>query len=145
MSKASDVLTILESEDQFSFSKLVQDALANNFYAGYVFIKFREGNKHDAVKSEYTLNGKGDSWFRKLEDHPWGTKGFGLAIKSFKITSRTPQVHGHFNVYKGSITYIPNDDEDVTETGSIWLWVHKDYELQDVLDYVNKHKGSWKP
>ena len=36
---------------------------------------------------EYTLNGTGDSWFRKLEDHPWGTKGFGLAIKSLKITN----------------------------------------------------------
>lgn len=145
MSKARDVLNILESEDQFSFRNLVQDAIAKKKSSGYVFIKFREGGKHDYSKAEYTLNGTGDTWFRKLDNFPKGTKGYGLAVQSFKVTSRSPQTQGDYNVYKGTITFIPDGEEDSLDTGTVWLWVDKNYELDDVLAYINKNKGNWKP
>lgn len=125
----------------------VHSALANGHYAGYVFIVFREGSKdvHLGTGGEYTLNGKGDTWFRKLEDHPAGTKGYGLAITEFKITSRNPEVRGNFNVYKATIKYIPISDENSTDTATIFLWVHKNFELKDVLSYIDQNKHSWRP
>ena len=68
-----------------------------------------------------------------------------MAIQDIKITSRNPQKRGDFQVYKGKITYIPVADDEGLDTGNIFLWIDKDYDLDEVLAYINKNKHNWKP
>lgn len=140
MSKAENLLLLLEDFTDYPpyYSK-------GSIPIGYVFIKFREGGKHDVAKSEYILNSMGDTWFRKVEDHPKGTKGYGLAIQDLKVTSKTPMQYGRSNAYKASIKYTPVSDENTIETASVWLYIYNEYELKDVLKYINLHKNKWKP
>lgn len=144
MTRSQLLTNLVEGEDKFSHKSLIQDS--GNRVAGFIFIRFREGGKHSEAKSSYALNGTGDTWFRKVEDYPKGTKGHGLAIQDIKITSRNPEHYGNFYAYKATMKYIGNNynDEEV-QSDPIWLYIDKSYDLDEVMDYINKNKHNWKP
>lgn len=123
----------------------VHDALAKRYYAGYVFLRFKNNNYKGGSEADpaYVLNGSGDTWFRRIEGPG---KGYGLAITDMRVSyTRPPTNMGNFNVYRAIVTYIPWDDEEKQEKATMHLWIHKDYELSDVMHYIYEHMHTWRP
>lgn len=123
--------------------KLWQAELKYNRYcSGYVFIAYR--TEHDAGydinQNNYKLNGKGDGWFRKIEGL---CNGYGLAINAVKITSRKPQLVGDFIAYKAIIQFTANDETPAED--KFWIYVHKHFDIEEVLDYIEKTQHNWYP
>ncbi|NCQ52030.1 hypothetical protein GW796_09075 [archaeon] len=129
-------------------SKKIDDYPASrnidNSAIGYAAIAFRENN--DYVKAlnvdfPFILNSKNDTWFRKIEGK---AKGYGLAIKDVKITSRKPMTMGNFDIYKASIKYIDDKTEE-ENIDNFWISVHNKFSIDDVINYIDKHKNKWVP
>ncbi len=114
-------------------------------YLGYAAIAFRDKAKPDASAYEYILNGTGDGWFRKVEGN---AKGYGLCIIQVKVKSKKGQHYGpKYIVYKAMMKYIPSDkeEEEDAEVHPIWIFVHNDFELEDVLSYIQQNSNKWRP
>jgi len=103
----------------------------------------------DMKYPEFILNGANkDGWFRRTEGN---SKGYGLMVRDIKVTSKTSDVDSKssYNRYKVKIAYLPSEhyaeDPANYETSAGWVWVHKDYTLDEVLAYINKEKSNWVP
>jgi hypothetical protein len=125
--------------------KLWQAELKYNRYcSGYVFIAYREEDEPASYainKYNYKLNSKCDGWFRKIGGV---SNGYGLAINSIKITSRQPQLIGDFLTYKCTIQHIDCDTEEAI-TDKFWLFVHRHFNVEEVLDYIEQNQHKWYP
>ena len=126
-------------------AKFTEFNKSGKYYMGWVAIGFRKSNNpgRDIMNGlTFGLNSKNDGWFRKTEGH---ANGYGLPLTSFKITSRSPVVLGDYYVYKAIGTYISFEDDETIERDNFWLFIHKDYELSDVLTYIEKNNKNWRP
>jgi len=124
--------------------KDISDTTAGDFYpylCGAASIEFR--HKAPYTNSIYILNGMGDGWFRATE---YIAKGYGLAIVSIKVTSTKPTIFHHTRVYKAKMSYIPPHFEEVkdAEDAFIYIHVHNDYTIEDVLNYINSNSKKWR-
>lgn len=108
---------------------------------GVIGIEFRKG---EAINLDYTLDK--DGWFRRESGVG---KGYGLMIRNLKITSSKPQIRGKFKIHKGKMTYLPSsediDDPSKYKTDPVYIWVYKNYEIGNVLSYIDREKGKWIP
>jgi hypothetical protein len=103
-----------------------------------------------AASVEYVLNGDGmDGWFRKMEGP---AKGYGIAVRDIKLTSKKDKLDGTSSPYERydvKVTYLPSsedtDDSNKYESSLGWLWVHRDYSLEEVLEYIKKNMKNWTP
>jgi hypothetical protein len=110
---------------------------------GYVAIGFRTDKVgYDINKANFILNSKCDGWFRKDEGI---ANGYGLCINTIKITSSNPILVGDFLAYKAKIEYTNNDFEPKEERDFFWVYVHKQFDIKEVLDYIEEHKHEWHP
>lgn len=115
------------------------------FYIGYASILFRENNDPNTDLSSrhgfpYVLNSKNDGWFRKTEGI---AQGYGLCINSIKITSRKPQLMGKFICYKAQIDYTSHEETPASD--KFWVLVHQQFDIQEVLQYIEDNKKNWYP
>jgi hypothetical protein len=109
-------------------------------YLGYASISFRTTNFQSDTHKAFVLNSKNDGWFRKDNGI---ADGFGLCINEIKITSKTVQDMGSYLVYKCKIEY--TDWEEYPETDLFWLYVHKNFELEEIMEYISENKEKWYP
>ncbi len=86
----------------------------------------------------YILNSKGDGWFRK--DSGLGD-GYGLVIRSIRVTSRKPIEHLDGTFHKAIIDYTDVSGRDQREP--FWLYVSKHFTLEEVLNYIESNKSKW--
>jgi hypothetical protein len=114
-----------------------------NSYIGYASISFRSKKYNDDVNRgpNYILNEKGDTWFRSREGN---SKGYGLCIRSVKVTGRKAETFGNFKVYKANMDWLNNQDEEI-KAEPIWIVVHENFDLDDVLNYIKKNSHKWVP
>jgi hypothetical protein len=121
---------------------------------GYISIGFR-GTKsdYDINRDNFSLNGMNDGWFRKIDGL---AKGHGLCINNIRVTNRKYHYFngepsficntvGDFLCYKAIIDYTNNDFDSKDETDLFWIFVHKNFALADVLDYIEENKEGWYP
>jgi hypothetical protein len=110
---------------------------------GWVFIAFRDKKKVSYVINEdnFVLNSYGDGWFRKAKGTRWPY--IGLCIKDIKITSRTPILIGDFICHKCECNYIDYQEDHCKD--KFWLFIHKKFELKDVLEYIETYSKEWRP
>ena len=92
------------------------------------------------VRSFYVLNGRCDSWFR-VNDKYSPANGYGICLRTIKITGRNPINYGSGMLYKAAITYINDHEQD--DSAPIWLFVHNKTTLEDVLAYIEENKNNW--
>lgn len=113
-------------------------------YIGFVSLWFRDTNNpsFDLMGNSFILNSFNDTWFRCTEGN---AKGYGLSITEFKVTGRTSLLMGNFNCYKVKVSYRDWYEEDLIREEFMWLAIHRDFEIEDVLGYINLHKDNWKP
>ena len=125
---------------------------------GYIAIGFRTDKAYyDINKTNFELDSKLDGWFRKNEGR---ANGYGLCINYIKITNRKKHYQngnpnwvgesvGDFLCYKAEIDYTTNDFEPSDEIDKFWIFVHKQFDIEDVLEYIQKtnttgtHKGAY--
>ena len=120
-------------------------AVSNRSYLGYAAISFRDADPNRNSHRAFVLNSKDDGWFRR-DDNNSIADGFGLAINEIKVTTRTAPVKmGNFNVYKVIIDYTDWSWEAKEERDFFWLYVHENFELKEILDYINENKENWRP
>lgn len=115
----------------------------HRYCSGHIAIAHREEGEpacYAINKSNYKLNGKCDGWFRKIEGL---ANGYGLAINSIKITSRTPLLVGNFLTYKAVIQYTANDETPATD--KFWVFVEKSFDIEEVLEYIQENQHKWFP
>lgn len=112
------------------------------YYLGYASLSFRTTNFQSDIHKAFVLNSKGDGWFRKDNGI---ADGYGLCINRIKITSKTVRDIGAYLVYKCKIEYTGNDDEQTPETDLFWLYVHKNFEVEEILEYIKENKDKWYP
>lgn len=96
---------------------------------------------------EFILNAlEADGWFRKKEGP---ATGYGLMIRSIKVTSIKPEAIGDYWRYKVKITSLPSsayeDDKALYESDLSYLYIHNSYWLSDVLGHIESNKEKWKP
>lgn len=116
-------------------------------------IQFRYGNskrRPDFFKGMYQLNVENDGWFRIWSKDPVSTgKGYGLAIRDIRTTTRAMELIDGYNVFQVKVQFLPSsedqDDPALYETGLAWLYVHENFTIDEVLDYIKRHKDSWVP
>lgn len=137
MNHIKTVLEALNKQDILDFTQ----AQNSGSTIGFVAIDYREANdpREFFYGFPYVLNSKGDGWFRKFEGQG---NGYGLALKSIKITSTKPIEKGSFKLYKASIEF-EDHYEDSIEKGKFWVAIHKQFTLDEVLGYIEKHKHEW--
>jgi hypothetical protein len=115
-------------------------------YIGFAAVQFRN-EAQDSVKypngahSWYVLNGLGDGWFRCNDGY--NAHGYGLAINSFKVTSKKSEIFGDGHIYKAKMEYTTHQEEP--DSAMMWLFVHKNTTLEAVLEYIETNKDSWYP
>lgn len=117
---------------------------------GYAAIQFRN-EAHDSVnwpngcRSWYVLNGLDDGWFRCNDGYI--AHGYGLAINSFKVTSHKSEIFGAGRVYKAKMEYTMEytNNREEEDSALVWLFVHEDTTLEDVLKYIEENKANWYP
>lgn len=110
---------------------------------GYASIAFRtEESYQTSCYKSFILNSKNDGWFRKDEGI---ADGFGLCINEFKITSHKPVTMGAFNVYKCKINYTDWAYDSEIQNDFFWLYVHENFDLEEIINYINENKESWYP
>lgn len=116
-------------------------SVAARYCNGFVAIGFRENPAEaDINRDNYILNSMGDGWFRRV----YGiAKGHGLCLNSIKITSRSPKLVGDFYCHKAKINFTYPDGD--LGTDFFWLYIHEDYDLEQVLTYIEIHKHEWRP
>lgn len=119
-----------------------QKSVIEGYYIGYVAISFRAQNPSVDSFLAFVLNSQYDNWFRRVSGI---SKGHGLCIRNIKLTSKNPSVMGDFLVYKCKIDYINNNFESDIETDLFWLYVHKKFDVEDILKYIEENKENWKP
>ena len=128
-------------------TQIIDYAKARNEYrycCGFVSIAFRKHlePRDDINYGSYILNSGSDGWFRK--DHDNGaSSGHGLCIDQIKITGRNPAWVGDFLAYKCKIEYTTAEESPASDF--FWLYIHKEFNIEDVLKYIEEHKGEWKP
>lgn len=110
------------------------------YYLGYCAISFRDQSPNGNSHRTFVLNSKGDGWFRRTSGPG---DGYGLCINDLKITSSKPNKMGDFNVYKCVINYINWNEEEARDF--FWLYVHKNFELEEILEYIEENKHNWRP
>jgi hypothetical protein len=99
----------------------------------------------DVSIPEFILNGTGDGWFRRIEGN---SKGYGLAIRSIKLTSKKDTLSGentNYSRYLVKVAYVDFNDDEKMETANGWLWVYNNFTLEEVLKYIDEHKAKWVP
>jgi hypothetical protein len=108
------------------------------YCVGYASIAFRESNdpSYALNNNPFVLNSKNDGWFRKVDGN---SAGFGIAINDFKITSKNPIKIGHFYAYKCKISYTNWAWEPEEEKDFFWLFVHQNFEVEEIVEYINDH------
>ena len=118
-------------------------SVTERHYAGYASISFRQNNDpaYD-IHRVFVLNSHNDGWFRR--DKQSGImSGVGIAINSIKITSRNPQYLGNYVAHKCKIDYINNEEEQTSDI--FWLYVHKNFTLEEVIKYIEDNQENWYP
>lgn len=114
------------------------------YYCGFAGITFEK----DLNGVQYVLNGTGDTWFRRVQGIG---KGYGLLLQSLKPIRLLKNSVGDFNFWQAKISYVPFDSSESSEWKSLsveshaYIYVNKAFELQDVVNYFNTHKNSYKP
>lgn len=116
-------------------------SVIERYYIGYAAISFRIQNPSDDSFLAFVLNSEYDGWFRRVAGN---SKGHGLCIKNLKISGKNPSVMGDFLVYKCKIDYIDSNDETKI-TDLFWLYVHKKFDIEDILEYIEENKHNWRP
>lgn len=129
-----------KEEDMF---RNYQKSVSERLYLGYAAISFRTTNFQSDSLLPFVLNSKGDGWFRRTEGN---SDGYGLAINDFQITTRSePITMGHYKVYKCKINFTDWSQEYKNETDFFWLYVHENFELEEILAYIEENKKDWYP
>lgn len=116
---------------------------AHRYCNGYISIGFRSKDAdYDINKDNFVLDGGNDGWFRKIDGI---AKGYGLAINELKVTSKQFWVVGDFYCFKAKIAYTNWNWNPEDETGLVWVFVHKAFEIEEVLEYIEENKEGWYP
>lgn len=112
-------------------------------YAGYASISYRINiDPAYDIHTPFVLNSCGDGWFRK-DKHAGVTAGCGLCINSIKITGRIHKHLGKYTALKCIIDFTDYNEEPATD--KFWLFVHDDYTVEEVLQYIEDNKDKWVP
>ena len=110
---------------------------------GVIGLEFAERKRPSiqgrAVGLDYAL--KSDGWFRRISG---AGKGYGLMIRSMTAGTKPVKTTEFFNVYRSTVTYLPdahyNDDHpDKHKKAKMYVWVHRNYDISDVLGYVRSN------
>jgi hypothetical protein len=128
-----------------------------NSSIGFASIAFRtsEDPSYAINQNNFNLNTTGDGWFRK-DKYAGPASGYGLCINSIKITNRKKTYHageptwvgqevGNFIAYKAIINYTNNNFDPEVEEDKFWVFVHKQFDIHDVIEYIVNHRDEWKP
>lgn len=123
---------------------------------GFAAIGFRGTESADYAinQNNFYLNAAGDGWFRK-DKYAGIASGYGLMIRNIKITNRKKHYHngepsfvgqeiGNFVAYKASIIYETNDFESEVVEDKFWVFVHKQFDIKDVVEYIDTHINEWR-
>lgn len=120
-------------------------SVSERLYLGYASISFRDNTPNMNSHRAFVLNSKGDGWFRR-DDKDSVSDGYGLVINEIKVTTRTnPIVMGNYNVYKCVITYVDWSWEAEEKKDFFWIYIHKNFDLSEILDYIEENKENWYP
>lgn len=125
---------------------LTENAKNHSGYLGAGAIQFRN-EAQDSVKypngahSWYVLNGLGNGWFRCNDGYI--AHGYGLAINKLQPTSNRPEAYGCGKIYKAKMDYTTHAGEP--DSALVWLFIHDDTTLADVLKYIEANKDGWYP
>ena len=131
---------------QEAFDKMLDyKSTVGKYCNGYVGISFRTDKpEYDINKNNFILNSKFDGWFRK-DSYAGVADGYGLMIRNIKITSRKPVLVGDFICHKAEIIYESNDFESSLVIDKFWVFVHKEFDIADVVEYIDSHINEWQP
>lgn len=99
----------------------------------------------------YVLNAGGDGWYRGND--PRLHTQVGLSLVSLKITSKDPVQWPQGRLYKCRVNHIetdgdfnkPIEQQEYETSDPMWLYVANEFELEDVLKYINQNSKKWRP
>lgn len=118
---------------------------SGSYCIGFASIAYRNCENPSAnCHKAFVANSYGDGWFR-IPRGEGLSEGYGLCIRELKITSKNCFYMGDFIAYKAIITYINPNDEYMLETDKFWIFVHKDFDVLSVLEYIEQTKMQWTP
>jgi hypothetical protein len=118
---------------------------AKDTYLGFASIQFRNKtldtiNKPNWIRGTYVLNIKGDGWFRGEDGI---SKDYGLCITHIEITGRNYFNMSQGKAIKAQIEYLNFSEKH--DKADIWLFIHNDTTIEEVIAYINDNKKHWVP
>ena len=120
-----------------------KQSVRDSYYIGYVSLSFRySNNPMKDMYENFILNSYDDTWFRRVNGD---TKGYGLAIQEIKVTSKNTVTMGDYICYKVKINHIDWYDDEYIKMDYMWLMIHKDWDLEEVMCYIKNNMSKWKP
>ncbi len=113
------------------------------FYNGACALTYREPSdtEVDCSRTGFICNSTGDGWFRKDEGI---AKGYGLAIKSMRVTASPKHWGSATMMVKVKVTHIDDRTEE-TVSSLFWLTYHNNVTLESITDYIFENSMNWRP
>lgn len=89
----------------------------------------------------FACNSFNDSWFRNCDTFRNGY-GYGLKIKSIKITGRNKIEYGYGDVIKGQMI-VENSISGEVEKEDIWIYLEEGIDEKELVEYVCENSHNW--